>query len=75
MSTFKQAGRFTFERIKFGNRTMYNSQTRLHFKKNSLNKVHKIIDQLHLPKSIPNLSLKFISSQIICEQYVVIFTF
>ena len=38
---------------KFGKRTVQNLPTRIHFLKKSLGQVDKIIDQLHLSKSIP----------------------
>ena len=62
-STYKQVIKLTFRRDKFGKKTVQNLQTRMHFYKTLGNQVDKIIDQLHLSKSIPNKSFKFISCQ------------
>ena len=71
MLTFKQAIKLTFGRNKFSKRTMQNSQSRKNFQKNPRDQVDKIIDQLHLSKSIPNVSFKFISCQENCKWHVV----
>ena len=40
---------------------------RIHFWEKSRDQVDKIIDQLHLLKSIPNVTFEFISIQEICN--------
>ena len=67
LSTFKQAIKLIFWRNKFGKRTVQNVQTRIHFLKKSRNQVDKIIDQLHLSKSIPKVSFKFIWLRATCK--------
>ena len=67
MSTFKQIIKFTFEHNKFGTRTVQNSQTRILFSKKSCDQVDKLIDHLHLSKSIPNVDFNFISCQETCK--------
>ena len=67
-NTFSCAAiKLTFGRNRSGKRTVYNLQTRIYFQKKLSDQVDKIIDQLHLSKCIPNVSLKFISCQGICK--------
>ena len=53
ISIFRQAIKLTFQRNKFGKRTVQNLQTRIHVQKKSRDQFDKIIDQVHLLKNIP----------------------
>ena len=66
ISMFKQSITLTIGHNKFDKRTVQNLQTRTHFLKKSRNQVDQIIDQLHLSKSIPNVTFKLISCQETC---------
>ena len=72
MPTFPPAKKLIFGRKRFGKRTLDNLQTGIYFQKKSHDQVDKIIDQFYLSKCIPNISLKFISCQEFCKEYVVI---
>ena len=61
--TFTQTIKLIFGCNRFGKRTVYNLQTRIHFLKKTRDLVDKITDQLHLSKCIPNVSFKFKSCQ------------
>ena len=61
MSNFTPVLMSILGRKKFGERTVRNLQTRIHLLKNSQDQVVSIIDQFHLSKCIPNVSVKFIS--------------
>ena len=69
--TFTQTIKLIFGCNRFGKRTVYNLQTRIHFLKKTRDLVDKITDQLHLSKCIPNVSFKFKSCQKNCKWYVV----
>ena len=67
MSTFKQIIKLTVGHNKFGTGTVQNSQTRILFQKKSCDQVDKLIDHLHLSKTIPNVNFNFISCQETCK--------
>ena len=46
--TFTPAIKLLFGRNRSGKRTVYNLQTRIHFKKRLRDQIDEIIDQLHL---------------------------
>ena len=60
MSASTQAIKLQFRRNELVIRTAYNLQTRILFKKKTLDQVDKITDQLDLSKSIPNASFNLI---------------
>ena len=60
MSASTQAIKLKFRRNELVIRTAYNLQTRIFFKKKTLDQVDKITDQLDLSKSIPNASFNLI---------------
>ena len=67
ISTSTQAIMLTFGHNTFGKRTVCNLQTRIQFNKTSRYRLDKIVDQLFLSKSIPNVRFNFTTCHEICK--------